>query len=115
MKNVLPPRQDDCINMDKGGRRAKGRSLSKRTRTTQALTTADICPFQFTVKWDYCGFYITVEKINFGCSHHENHLKGDLSKLSLPIQLIPEAEKEILQSMADACIGSDVGRNYVFS
>jgi hypothetical protein len=39
------PRQDDCINMDKGGRRNEGRSQSKRTRTTQAITTADICPF----------------------------------------------------------------------
>jgi hypothetical protein len=109
------PRQDDCINQDKGGRRAEGRSLSKRTRTTQALTLADTCPFRFTVKWDYFGFYVTVEKINFGCSKHENHLKGDLSKLALPIQLIPENEKEILRSMAVACIGSAVGRNYVFS
>jgi hypothetical protein len=67
------------------------------------------------VKWDYYGFYVTVEKINFGCSKHENHIKGDLSKLSLPIQLIPEKEKEILRSMAVACIGGAVGRNYVFS
>jgi hypothetical protein len=115
MKNMNAPRQDDCINMDKGGRRADGRSLSKRTRTTQALAITERCPFRFTVKWDNCGFYITVEKINFGCAHHENHLKGDLSKLSLPIQLIPEAEKEMLRSMANACIGSAVGRNYVFS
>jgi hypothetical protein len=109
------PRQDDCINMDKGGRRRDGRSHSKRTRTTQAFSTDGICPFTFTVKWDYLGFYITVEKINFGCPNHANHLKGDLSKLSLPMQLIPEKEKEILQSMADACIGAAVGRNYVFS
>jgi hypothetical protein len=110
-----PSRQDDCINQDKGGRRAGGRSLSKRTRTTQALTKSDICPFRFTVKWDFYGFYITVEKINFGCSNHENHIKGDLSKLSLPIQLLPKNEQEILKSMAEACIGSAVGRNYVFS
>jgi hypothetical protein len=110
-----PPRQDDCINMDKGGRRAEGRSQSKRTRTTQAITTDDICPFRFTVKWDYLGFYITVEKIHFGCPNHKNHLQGDLSKLALPMQLIPEKEKEILRSMADACIGAAVGRNYLFS
>jgi hypothetical protein len=90
------PRQDDCINMDKGGRQLDGRSQSKRTRTTQALTTDQICPFTFNVKWDLVGFYITLQKISFGCPHHENHLKGDLSKLSLPMQLIPEKEKEIL-------------------
>jgi hypothetical protein len=92
---IAPPRQDDCINQDKGGRRVDGRSLSKRTRTTQALTKDDICPFRFTVKWDYCGFYITLLKINYGCCKHENHLKGDLSKLSLPRQLIPDKEKKI--------------------
>jgi hypothetical protein len=101
--------------MDKGGRRLDRRSQSKRTRTTQALTTDQICPFTFNVKWDLVCFYITLQKISFGCPHHENHLKGDLSKLSLPMQLIPEKEKEILRSMADACIGAAVGRNYVFS
>jgi hypothetical protein len=38
------PRQDDCINLDKGGRRPEGRSQSKRTRTTQALTCKQLCP-----------------------------------------------------------------------
>jgi hypothetical protein len=114
-KKESAPRQDDCINMDKGGRRKDGKSQSKRTRTTQSITSHGLCPFTFTVKWDYYGFYITVEKINFGCPNHHNHLKSDLSKLNLPMQLIPEKEKEILQSMAQACIGSAVGRNYVFS
>ena len=109
------PQEDDCINMDKGGRRTNGRSQSKRTRTTQALTSDGICPFTFTVKWDLLGFYITKEKIGYGCPNHEYHLKGDLSKLSLPMHLIPEKEKEILQSMSEACIGAAVGRNYVFS
>ena len=31
------------------------------------------------------------------------------------MQLIPENEKDILRSMSSACIGSAVGRNYVFS
>jgi hypothetical protein len=95
--------------MEKGGRRKDGKSQSKRTRTTQAITTHGLCPFTFTVKWDYFGFYITVEKINFGCPNHHNHLKGDLSKLNLPMQLIPKKEKEVLRSMAQACIGSAVG------
>jgi hypothetical protein len=30
------------------------------------------------------------------------------------MQLIPEAEKDILQSMLDACIGPAVGRDYIF-
>jgi hypothetical protein len=101
--------------MDKGGRRKEGRSQSKRTRTTQALTTDGLCPFTFTVKWDFYGFYITVEKVDFGCPNHGNHLKGDLSKLALPMQLIPEKEKEMLRSMAVACIEAAVGQNYVFS
>ena len=108
------PRQDDCINMDKGGRRRDGRSQSKRTRTTQALTPDKLCPFRLTIKWDLSGFYITLVNKG-GCPTHENHLKGDLSKLSLPMQLIPEKEKDILRSMSDACIGPAVGRNYVFS
>ncbi len=90
------PWQDDCINMDKGGRRTEGRSQSKRTRTTKALTSDKLCPFKFTIKWDFFGFYVTVEKKGFGCPNHENHIKGDLSKCSLPMQLIPEKEKEIL-------------------
>jgi hypothetical protein len=109
------PRQDDCINMDKGGRRSEGRSQSKRTRTTKALTSNKLCPFKFTVKWDFYGFYVIVEKKGFGCPNHENHIKGDLSKCLLPMQLIPDKEKEILRSMSEACIGSAVGRHYVFS
>ena len=66
------------------------------------------------MKWNHFGFYITVVN-KVGCSNHENHMKGDLSKLALPMQLIPEAEKDILRSMSDACIGPGVGRNYIFS
>jgi hypothetical protein len=109
------PREDDCINMDKGGRRPDGKAQSKRTRTTQALTKDRMCSFAFSVKWDLFGFYVTVPTIRSGCPNHDNHPKSDLSKLTLPMQLIPEREKEILQSMADACIGSAFGRNYVFS
>jgi hypothetical protein len=90
------PRQDDCINMDKDGRRSEGRSQSKRTRTTKALTSDKHCSFKFTVKWDFYGFYVTVEKTGFGYPNHENHIKGDLSKCSLPMQLIPDKEKEII-------------------
>jgi hypothetical protein len=96
------PRQDDCINMDKGGRRPKGRSQSKRTRTTQALTCEQLCPSDFTVKWGVLGFYITFARQGSGCPHHKNHLKVNLSKLFLPMQLIPEKEKEILLSMSNA-------------
>jgi hypothetical protein len=44
-KKDKAPRRDDCINMDKGGRRSEGRSQSKRTRTTKALTRDKLCPF----------------------------------------------------------------------
>jgi hypothetical protein len=111
------PRQDDRINMDKGDRQTEGRSQSKRTRTTQALTSDKLCPFKVTAKWDFFGFYryITVEKKCFGCPNYKNHTKGDLSRCSLPMQLTFEMEKEILRSMWDACIGAVVGQNYVFS
>jgi hypothetical protein len=75
----------------------------------------NLCPFKLTVKWDSFGFYITLEKSSYGCPNHENDIKGDLSKLTLPMRLIPEKEKQILQSMSDACIGPAVGRNYIFS
>jgi hypothetical protein len=91
------PWQDDCINMGKGGRQTEGRPQSKRTRTTQALTSNKLCPLKkFTGKWDFFGFYVTVEKKGVGCPNHKMHIKGDLSKRSLPMQLIPENEKEIL-------------------
>jgi hypothetical protein len=51
------PRQDDYISMDKGGRQTEGRLQSKRTRTTQALTSDKLSPFKFTFKWDFFGFY----------------------------------------------------------
>jgi hypothetical protein len=82
--------------MNKGGRCSGEMSQSERTHTTQALTCEQLCLFGFTVKWDVLGFYITFTRQGSGCPHHKNHLKGDLSKLSLPMQLIPEKEKEIL-------------------
>jgi hypothetical protein len=96
------PWQDDCISMDKGGRRTEGRSYSKRTHTTQALTSDKLCPFKFNVEWDCFGLYcVTVEKKGFGCPNHESHIKGDLSKCSLPIQLISGKQKEILRSVSN--------------
>jgi hypothetical protein len=53
------PREDDCINMDKGGRRHNGRAQSKRTRSYQALASNGICPFHFTFRWDFFGFCIS--------------------------------------------------------
>jgi hypothetical protein len=83
------PQQDNRINMDRGaGRRPEGRSRSKRTRTTQALTCE---PFIMPI-WRYCqhgivwGFYFTFVRQGWsGCPHCKNHPKGDLSKLSLPL------------------------------
>jgi hypothetical protein len=93
-KTGAPRWQDDCINVDKGGRCPQGTSQSKRTCTSQALTRDYMHPFNFTVKWDLFGFYITGERKGFGCPNHTDHRnKGDLSKLFLPTQLIPEKEK----------------------
>ena len=109
------PCEDDCINMDRGGRCHDGRTLSKRTRTTQALASEHFCHFGFTVRWDLFGYFITTSWDGSGCPNHASHPNVDLSTLSLPMNLVPDVEKEILRSMADACIGSAVGRNYVFS
>jgi hypothetical protein len=113
------PWQDDFLSMDTGGRRTEGRRLqSKRTRTTQVLTSHKLCPFKFIVKWDFFGFYVTVEKKGFGCPNHKNHIKEDLSKCPLPIQLISRKEKEILQSVSNVgCMHRSCccGKNYVFS
>jgi hypothetical protein len=61
------PWQDDCINMDKGGRQTEGRLQCKRTRSTKALTSNKLCPFKFTMKWDFYGFCVAVEKEGYGC------------------------------------------------
>jgi hypothetical protein len=90
-------------------------SQSKRTCTSQALTRDYIYPFDFTVKWDLFGFYITGERKGFGYPNHANHRnKGDLSKLFLPTQLIPK-RKNIHKYVSDACLGAMVGHNYVFA
>jgi hypothetical protein len=60
------------------------------------LLSDKLCPFKFTVKWDFFGLYVTVEKKGFGYPNHKNHIKGDLSKYSLPMQLISGKEKEII-------------------
>ena len=46
-KKTDAPREDDCINQDKGGRRKDGRFKSKRTRTTQALKPMNFAFFPF--------------------------------------------------------------------
>jgi hypothetical protein len=55
-KDGNAPPQDDCINMDKGGQQTKGTSQSKRNHITQTLTSDKLCPFKFTVKWDFFRF-----------------------------------------------------------
>jgi hypothetical protein len=75
------PQQDDFIDMDKGGRRAK------RTRgTTQALSPTEICTFQFSVKWDFYGFYIALANSG-GCPCHLNHTREEIALL-LPIRAV---------------------------
>jgi hypothetical protein len=90
-----PVCEDDCINQDKGRRCVDGRSKSKRTWTTQALTSHKICPFSFRVRWDQFGFYIATNR-QAGCPTHCNHLSDGLDKLTLPIKLLPVLEQETL-------------------
>jgi hypothetical protein len=94
------PRQDDCINQDKGGRRTGGRSLSKRTRTTQALAKDDVCCFSFRVEWDSFGFFVNTNR-TAGNPMHSNHVIDGLNQLTLPLNLLPQQEKDTLQHMTD--------------
>ena len=107
-------RADSLINDRALGFRENGRSLSRRTRTTQALSRDNICPFRFVVKWDDQGFYIPVGRCN-GCPNHCNHISAGLNKRTIPLKLVPQEEKENLCDMFDASFGEAVGRNYVFS
>ena len=107
-------RQDSMINSKARGSRVNGRSLTRRTRTTQAQSVDDICYFRFTVKWDNYGFYIPVTRCN-GCPTHRNHISEGLNKRTIPLKLVPEHEKETLRDMCEAAIGGGPGRNYVFS
>jgi hypothetical protein len=107
-------REDSLINDRARGSRENGRSLVRRTRTTQALCHDDICPFRFVVKWDAQGFYIPVARCN-GCPNHRNHISEGLNKCTIPLKLVPQEEKDNLRDMFDASFGEAVGRNYVFS
>ena len=107
-------RQDSMINSRSRGSRENGRSLSRRTRTTQATSREDICPFRFAVKWDDYGFYIPVTRSN-GCANHRKHLSDGLNRRTIPLKLVPDHEKETLRDMCEAAVGGGVGRNYVFS
>ena len=107
-------REDSLINNRSRGSRENGRSLIRRTRTTQAHCHNDICPFRFVVKWDEQGFYIPVARCN-GCPHHRNHISDGLNKRTIPLKLVPQEEKDNLHDMFDASFGEAVGRNYVFS
>jgi hypothetical protein len=46
---------------------------------------------------------------------HSNHVIDGLNQLTLPLNLLPQQEKDTLRHMTDAAIGSAVRRNYVFS
>jgi hypothetical protein len=102
--------------MDKGGRRTEGRLQSKRARTTQALTSDKLCPFKFTIKWDFFGFYFTVEKKGFGCPITKITSRGASPNVPCQYNWIPERRMRFFDQcqMSDACIGAVVGQSDVF-
>jgi MULE transposase domain len=114
-KKADPFREDYMIDSATRGKREDGRSKSRRTRTTKSLPDAPhVCHFGFRIKWDSLGFYIPIAT-HSGCPNHVNHLSDGLDRLTLPLKLIPEREKETLQDMCQAAIGNAVSRNYIFS
>ena len=52
---------------------------------------------------------------NCGSNRHSYHPKVDDSQISIPPSLLPEEEKRVLITLADACLGSGSGRNYIMS
>jgi len=106
-------RTDSIVNSDKAGRRKNGRSLARRTSTKRALELDECCHFSFQqVGWDQYGFYLNPRADN---ATHSFHPRVDTSKLPLPSALIPPEKRHNLQALAEACVGSGVGRNFMHS
>jgi hypothetical protein len=112
-RNPEDHRQGALINTDKGGRRNGGQTEAKQVRTTKAVSSDRLCKFGFRLLWDTHGFYIST--LGSGVPFHNYHPCVDPKNLTIPRRLLPEDEEEQLKSMTQACVGSAVGRNYIFS
>ena len=111
-KKSSPFRQDYIVDSDKKGRRVNGRSAARRSTTKRAVTKQQICKFKFHVGWDSKGFFLNQIA---GTPFHSSHPKVDPSSIPIPTRLIPEDEKNNLAALADSCVGSGVGRNFLHS
>ena len=111
-KKSGPFRQDYIVNSDKKGRRVNGRSAARRSTTKRAISKEQICKFKFHIGWDSKGFFLNQIA---GTPYHSSHPKVDPSTIPIPSRLIPEQEKDNLVALADSCVGSGVGRNFLHS
>jgi hypothetical protein len=105
-------RQDSIVDSDKAGRRPSGRAKARRSQTSKAVNGQSCCPFKFVIGWDEKGYYLLQSA---GNHRHVGHPKTDPEKTSIATRLLSEEEKEALHHQAEACAGSGVGRNYIYS
>eukprot|EP00957_Ditylum_brightwellii_P138460 10554139-Ditylum_brightwellii.AAC.1 len=77
-----------------------------------SLTNGQCYPLKVVVKWDNKGFYI--DTVCSG-SAHKFHPMVSVDCMHIPTRLIPMKERENLIALADVCVGSGVGRNFLYS
>jgi hypothetical protein len=100
------------VNSEKAGHREDGKSKSKKTMTYMSLSNGQCCPFKVVVKWDNKEFYIDTK---CSVSVHKFHLMVSADCMHIPTRLIPVEKRENLIALADACVGSGIGRNFLYS
>eukprot|EP00957_Ditylum_brightwellii_P209325 15361226-Ditylum_brightwellii.AAC.1 len=64
------------------------------------------------VKWDNNEFYIDSK---CSVSAHKFHQRVSVDCIHIPTRLIPMEEREHLIALADACVGTGVGRHFLYS
>jgi MULE transposase domain/SWIM zinc finger len=101
-------RQSRLVN-DRSKARKDGKCKPRRTATS---VTDKSCTFCFTIRWDFLGFYISLER-NSGCATHRYHFKS--STTTLPTRLLADDERETLGHLAAACCSTGVGQAYLMS
>lgn len=110
-KSDVPYRATSLISNDKSNRRKDGKSASKRTSVTDRAVT---CPFNFRLKYDQYGFFITLLR-QAGKSTHMGHPRYDPATAPEKSSCLTEEEKDTVKHVMDSCRSVAAGRNFVAS
>lgn len=111
-KTDIPYRTTSLISNDMNGRRTEfGKSGSKRTNVTDRTSH---CPFNFVLKSDSHGFFITLFR-QAGNPTHEGHPKYDLRMIPEKSSLLTEDEIDTVKHVMDSCRSVAAGRNFMKS